>query len=92
MVTVNASSPGDIYDRIGGGYAATRRADPRISDRIVQALGDSTSVVNVGAGAGSYEPSQRAVGAVEPSDRMIRQRAVGSAAVVRAAAGGGLGA
>jgi len=45
------------YDRIGRGYANTRRADPRIAARIEAALGDARSVLNVGAGAGSYEPA-----------------------------------
>ncbi len=77
---------GSIYDRIGVGYALTRRPDPRIADRIIQALGDSASVVNVGAGTGSYEPRDRMVIAVEPSATMIRQRLVGSAPVVQGAA------
>ncbi|HWA53627.1 MAG TPA: hypothetical protein VG816_05585, partial [Solirubrobacterales bacterium] len=55
------------YDRIGVGYARFRRADPRIAARVEAALGDAASVVNVGAGAGSYEPAGRAVTAVEPS-------------------------
>jgi hypothetical protein len=50
---------GTAYDRIGRGYATTRRADPRIAARIELALGDAESVVNVGAGAGSYEPVDR---------------------------------
>ena len=49
------------YDRIGTGYADTRRADPRIAARIEAALGDARSVVNIGAGAGSYEPRDREV-------------------------------
>jgi SAM-dependent methyltransferase len=75
-----------IYDEIGAGYAATRRPDPRIADRVTRALGDSSSIVNVGAGAGSYEPPGRRVVAVEPSETMIRQRPSGSAPVVQAAA------
>jgi SAM-dependent methyltransferase len=75
-----------FYDRIGGGYSTTRRADPRIEERIHRALGDAASVVNVGAGAGSYEPRDREVVAVEPSERMIAQRPSGSAPVVRASA------
>ena len=74
------------YDKIGIGYSATRLPDPRIADRITRALGDSASVVNVGAGAGSYEPRDRMVVAVEPSATMIRQRPVGRAHVVRGAA------
>ncbi len=75
-----------FYDRIGGGYTATRRADPRIAARIHAALGDARTVVNVGAGTGSYEPRDRDVVAVEPSERMIEQRPPGSARVVRALA------
>jgi len=62
------------YDRIGRGYARHRRADPRIAARIEAALGDAESVVNVGAGAGSYEPAGREVIAIEPSREMIAQR------------------
>lgn len=62
------------YDRIGTGYALTRREDPHISSAIRSALDDARSVVNVGAGAGSYEPDDRYVIAVEPSDVMAAQR------------------
>jgi len=62
------------YDRIGGGYAATRREDPRLAARIAAALGDARTVLNVGAGAGSYEPRDRHVIAIEPSDVMAAQR------------------
>jgi SAM-dependent methyltransferase len=62
------------YDEIGVGYATRRRADPRIAARIHEALGDARTVVNVGAGAGSYEPTDRAVVAVEPSPVMAPQR------------------
>jgi SAM-dependent methyltransferase len=77
---------GPLYDRIGGGYATTRRADPRLAAAIERALGDARTVVNVGAGAGSYEPDGREVTAVEPSATMIGQRAPGAAPAVRAAA------
>jgi len=63
-----------LYERIGRGYARTRRPDPRIERRIHAALGDATSVLNVGAGAGSYEPSDRYVLAIEPSAQMRAQR------------------
>jgi SAM-dependent methyltransferase len=72
------------YDRLGRGYAKTRRADPRIAQRIAAALGDARSVVNLGAGAGSYEPVDREVTAVEPSAEMVAQRPPGAAPVVRA--------
>ncbi len=75
-----------VYDRIGTTYSVTRRPDLRIAAQILKALGDARSVVNVGAGAGSYEPNDRIVVAVEPSDTMIRQRPPGSAPAVRAAA------
>jgi SAM-dependent methyltransferase len=74
----------ELYDRIGTTYAQRRRPDPRIAAAIEAALGDARTVLNVGAGAGSYEPRDRAVTAVEPSQTMIDQRAPGSAPVVRA--------
>lgn len=75
-----------LYDSIGQGYTAVRRPDPRIAARIWAALGDARTVVNVGAGAGSYEPEDLDVVAVEPSEVMIAQRPVGAAPVVRAVA------
>lgn len=72
-----------VYDRIGRGYAAQRRADPRWQAAIDRALGSAWRVVNVGAGAGSYEPGDRRTVAVEPSLRMIRQRPAGAAPVVQ---------
>jgi SAM-dependent methyltransferase len=75
-----------LYDEIGVGYRNARRADPRIAAAILRALGPADSVVNVGAGAGSYEPSDRSVIAVEPSLTMIRQRRPGSARAVQASA------
>jgi SAM-dependent methyltransferase len=74
------------YDRIGAGYRQVRRPDPRIAARIEAALGDARSVVNVGAGTGSYEPADREVTAVEPSRVMIEQRPAGAAPAVRARA------
>jgi len=76
-----------LYDRIGDSYATTRRPDPRIAARLQAALGDARRVVNVGAGAGSYEPTDRAVVAVEPSTVMLAQRPAGGAPVVQAVAG-----
>jgi SAM-dependent methyltransferase len=75
-----------LYDAIGIGYKNYRRADPRIAAAILAALGDADSVVNVGAGTGSYEPTDRSVVAVEPSLAMIRQRPAGGAPVVQASA------
>lgn len=74
------------YDRIGRGYSAHRHADPRIAAQVEEALGDARSVLNVGAGAGSYEPADRAVTAVEPSTEMIAQRPADAAPAVRASA------
>src|SRR5215470_16905134 len=68
-----------LYDAIGAGYANLRKPDPRIAQAIHRALGDARSVLNVGAGSGSYEPTDRAVTALEPSAEMIRQRPPGSA-------------
>jgi SAM-dependent methyltransferase len=75
-----------LYDAIGQGYHAYRRPDPRLAAAITQALGDADSVVNVGAGTGSYEPTDRRVVAVEPSAAMIGQRRPGSPPVVQASA------
>jgi SAM-dependent methyltransferase len=68
-------SAGDAnYGRIGGGYAQYRRPDPRIAATIEGALAGADTVLNVGAGAGSYEPVDRSVTAVEPSASMRAQR------------------
>ncbi len=68
-------SAGDAdYGAIGGGYARYRRADPRIAAVVSAALGDARTVVNVGAGAGSYEATHLEVTAVEPSAAMRAQR------------------
>jgi SAM-dependent methyltransferase len=75
-----------LYDTIGPGYRNYRRPEPRLAATIWRALGQANSVVNVGAGAGSYEPTDRFVVAVEPSMTMIRQRRSGSAPVVQASA------
>ena len=75
-----------LYDTIGGGYDAHRRPDPRLAAAIIAALGPASSVVNVGAGAGSYEPDDRTVLAVEPSAAMLRQRPHGAAPAVQASA------
>lgn len=76
-----------LYDAIGVGYAERRRPDPRIAQTLVAALDEAATVVNVGAGAGSYEPTDRAVVAVEPSPEMIRQRPADAPPVARAVAG-----
>jgi len=73
------------YDRIGTTYRSTRRPDPRIASQVHTALATMGTVVDVGAGAGSYEPAQT-VAAIEPSMVMIAQRPPGSAACVQAVA------
>jgi len=75
-----------LYDRIGTGYPATRRTEPRIAARIDAALGTAGTVVNVGAGTGCYEPPGRRVTAVEPSAVMLGQRPSGAAPAVQAVA------
>ena len=74
------------YEEIGGTYSRHRRGDPRIAARIEAALGDAETVVNVGAGAGSYEPANRWLLAVEPSATMRAQRPPGAAPAIDARA------
>jgi SAM-dependent methyltransferase len=75
-------SAGDFdYERGGVGYAGRRRTDPRIAARVHAALGSAKTVLNVGAGAGSYEPPDRQVTAVEPSAAMRAQRPAGRPAI-----------
>lgn len=79
-------SSSQVYDRIGGGYTRGRREEPRIAATLHWALRDAESVLNVGAGTGSYEPLDRAVVAVEPSAVMVAQRPAGAAPALRATA------
>ena len=72
------------YEQHGRTYARHRRPDPRIAERIHAALGGARTVLNVGAGAGSYEPIDRWVLAVEPSATMRAQRAIDAAPVISA--------
>ena len=74
------------YDRIGINYSDVRRPDPRIAAMISSALGNAKTVLNVGAGTGSYEPADRQVTAVEPSLEMIRQRPPGAARAIQGSA------
>jgi SAM-dependent methyltransferase len=86
-VSTTDHSPGRRYEHIGHGYAAVRREDLRIAAAITAELGDARTIVNVGAGAGSYEPRDRHVIAVEPSDVMASQRPRDLAPAIRATAG-----
>ena len=72
-----------IYDTIGKGYKGMRTPDPRIAAAIHGALGAAKTVLNVGAGTGSYEPTDRTVTALEPSTEMIQQRPTDAAEVVQ---------
>src|SRR5437763_3642448 len=76
-----------LYDAIGATYTVTRRTEPRIAAQIWAALGDARTVLDVGAGTGSYEPTDRDVTAVEPSAVMRAQRPPGAARCVAAIAG-----
>jgi hypothetical protein len=80
------SSVPPLYDTIGATYTVTRRTEPRIAARFWAALGDARTVLNVGAGTGSYEPPGRDVTAVEPSVVMRAQRPEGAAPCVAAVA------
>jgi SAM-dependent methyltransferase len=80
------SAGGVLYDGIGRGYSGARRTEPRIARRIWDALGDAGTVLNVGAGTGSYEPPDRDVTAVEPSAVMRAQRPPQAAPCIVAAA------
>jgi SAM-dependent methyltransferase len=75
-----------LYDKIGGAYSGGRQSDPRIAAAIEYAVAGCDSILNVGAGTGSYEPASRFVVAVEPSRTMIAQRLVGAAPVVQGCA------
>ena len=75
-----------LYDEIGLNYADLRRPDTRIAQKIENALGTAQTVLNVGAGAGSYEPTNRQVTAVEPSAEMIQQRSDTTATAIQGSA------
>jgi SAM-dependent methyltransferase len=83
--SVTAKPASSEYEQLGVGYASNRRADPRICHQIAAALTGCRSVVNVGAGTGSYEPKSCVV-AVEPSTRMIRQRTLESCPCIQSVA------
>src|SRR5919197_5931233 len=82
----SAISSVQLYDTIGATYSVTRRTEPRIAAQVWAALGDARTVLNVGAGTGSYEPSDRDVIAVEPSAVMRTQRPARAAPCVAATA------
>jgi ubiquinone/menaquinone biosynthesis C-methylase UbiE len=79
-------SSAQLYDTIGATYSVTRRTEPRMAAHVWAALGDARTVLNVGAGTGSYEPPGRDVTAVEPSAVMRAQRPAGAAPCVAATA------
>jgi SAM-dependent methyltransferase len=85
-MALEARPAGELYDEIGRTYSGQRCTDRRIAARVWQALGDARTVPNVGAGTGSYEPPDREVIAVEPSETMRAQRAPGAAPCVVARA------
>jgi len=74
-----------LYDELGRTYSATRQADPRIAATIWAALAGNATVINIGAGTGSYEPVET-IAAIEPSPVMIAQRPPGSAPAIQAVA------
>ena len=74
-----------LYDTLGRTYSSTRQADPRIAAMINAVLSDAATIVNIGAGTGSYEPPQTLI-AIEPSQVMIDQRRPESAPAIRAIA------
>lgn len=73
---------GALYDKIGSGYRAPRRPDPRIEAMIAAQFEGTKSLINVGAGAGSYEPADKSVIALDASITMIKQRPAGAAPCV----------
>ncbi len=76
----------EVYDEIGVNYATLRKPDARIEAMIHEALGAAETVLNVGAGTGSYEPKDRDVMALEPSGEMIAQRSETAAPVIQGSA------
>ena len=67
-------NPAFDYEHGGQKYSGQRKTDPRIAEYVHRALGNAKTVLNVGAGAGSYEPEDRYVIALEPSASMRSQR------------------
>ncbi|GDY14398.1 hypothetical protein LBMAG53_32760 [Planctomycetota bacterium] len=81
-----SSNRAPVYDTIGLGYRRFRRPDPRIARQVHAAMGSAASVLNVGAGSGSYEPTDRPVVAVDPSLVQLRQRPPDAAPAIRGVA------
>lgn len=75
-----------MYDTIGRLYSNQRQPDPRLAERLDACIGNDTTVLNVGAGTGSYEPGRSGVFAAEPSAVMLSQRNASAAPAVRAVA------
>lgn len=73
-----------LYDSIGSNYAKLRKPDQRIAAAIEHKLNDAKTILNIGAGTGSYEPTNREVTALEPSSVMIAQRSIRAASVIQA--------
>src|SRR5580765_7641737 len=74
------------YDSIGLNYTELRKPDQRLAKIIQSALGSARTVLNVGAGTGSYEPTDRSLIAVEPSREMIAKRGPAAAEAIQASA------
>jgi SAM-dependent methyltransferase len=83
---IEGGLPATLYDQIGRTYSGRRETDPRIAAAITLALDGCASILNVGAGSGSYEPASKSVIALEPSRTMIAQRPRGAAPVVQSVA------
>lgn len=75
-----------LYNSIGQNYSTRRHEDPFLYQRILEALEEAQIIVNIGAGAGSYEPRERTVLAIEPSETMVRQRRIDSLPAIKATA------
>ena len=84
--SVSAKEMQQLYDEIGQGYRGYRQQDDRLANALRRTLGDVDSIANVGAGVGSYEPSDVFVVAIEPSLEMIKQRPIDAASAIRASA------
>lgn len=68
------TNPAFDYDGKNHNYSAIRKADPRIGLHVGRSLENCRTILNVGAGTGSYEPDDKFVIAVEPSSDMRAKR------------------